>query len=220
MLFVSLFVKLQIYKVDSLFLGQCRAGKGKDILQLGGKQVDLYERTGYDVAFVVKFKSYGDIERVVSRCFAEREKPAVQCSQFIYLIIIWCPEIGGINCAEIRVILFRHFGTEEQTAVLCHADQWLANCDIIPFFHQNTFHVAGDRSGNVLSDCRMVLCERLIADAGILVILLCLCKILVGYDFVFDKRFHPFVFFLRHFVSDAGTLHRVAVCDVVRGNGH
>lgn len=76
MLFVSLFVKLQIYKVDSLFLGQCRAGKGKDILQLGGKQVDLYERTGYDVAFVVKFKSYGDIERVVSAVLPnERSRP-------------------------------------------------------------------------------------------------------------------------------------------------
>ena len=61
----------------------------------------------------------------------------------------------------------------------------------------------------------MVLRKGFVADAGVLVILLRLCKFLVGYDFVFDKGFHPFVLFFRHLVGDAGTLHRVTVGYIV-----
>ena len=59
------------------------------------------------------------------------------------LIIIWCPEIGGINCTEIRVILFRHFGTDEKTTVLRHAYQRLSDCHIaVSYTHLVSFRDA------------------------------------------------------------------------------
>ena len=61
----------------------------------------------------------------------------------------------------------------------------------------------------------MILGKGFIADAGILVILLCLCKILVRYNLVFNKLFHTFVLLLRYLVGNAGTLYRITVGDIL-----
>ncbi len=83
-------------------------------------------------SFIVKFEGDGHVERVVSRSFSEGKQSAAQFIQFVDLIIIRCPEIGGTDCAEIRVVFFRYFGTEEKPAVLRHADQWLTDGYVVP----------------------------------------------------------------------------------------
>lgn len=60
-----------------------------------------------------------DYERLIRLCKEGRLGDKYEFD----LIIIRCPEIGGTDCAEIRVVFFRYFGTEEKPAVLCHADR-------------------------------------------------------------------------------------------------
>ena len=84
--------------------------------------------------FVIELEGDRHVERIVSGSFPEREEFAVERLQFVYLIIIRSLEIGGADCAEVRVVLFRHFGAEEQTAVLRHANQWLSDGHVVPSF--------------------------------------------------------------------------------------
>ena len=209
---------MQIYEINALFLCQRSARKRNHILHRRRKQEYFYKRTGNHLSFIVKLERDRHVKGIISGSLSERKQSAVQCLQFVHLIIIRCLKVCRTNCTKIRVILLRYLRAKEQTTVLRHTYQRLADSHVISFFHENTFHVSGNRSGDILSDSRMVLGEGFVADACIFVTLFSLRKILVGYNLVLDKRLHAFVLLLRHFVGDTCTLHRVAVGNVVRRN--
>ena len=209
---------MQIYEEYALFLCQRGARKRNHVFHCWRKQEYLHKWAGNHFPFVVELKSDRHIKRIVSGSFSEREKFTVQCFQLVHLIIIRSLEIGGTDGAEIRVILFRHFGTEEKTTVLRHAYQRLSDCHIVTFFHENTFHISGNRSRNALADSRMILRKSFVTKTGVFVTLLRLCKILVGYNLVFNKLLHTFVFLLGYLVGNAGTLHRITIGDILWRN--
>ena len=61
----------------------------------------------------------------------------------------------------------------------------------------------------------MILGKSFVTKTGVFVTLLRLCKILVGYNLVFNKLLHTFVFLLGYLVGNAGTLHRITVSDIL-----
>ena len=61
----------------------------------------------------------------------------------------------------------------------------------------------------------MILGKGFVTKAGIFITLLCLCKILVRYNLVFNKIFHTFVLLLRYLVGNAGSLHRITIGDIL-----
>lgn len=97
------------------------------------------KRTGNDIPFVIEFKGNGHIVAVVARCLSVRKQAAVQVLQCIYLIVVGSTEVGGTDGAEIRIILLRNIGAQEQSAVLSDAYERLAYGNIVASFTNRFF---------------------------------------------------------------------------------
>ena len=175
------------------------------------QQVDLYERAGHNVAPVVEFKGYRNVVASLARSLAVRQQATVQIIQGIHLIIIRRTEVSRADGRQGAVILLRYIGTEKEASVLCDAYQRLPHAYVITFLDQQAFDVSTYRSGDGLSVIRMVLCNRLVADAGVLIRLFGLCKFFFRDNAAFHECLHAFVFLFGYLVGYARFLYGVSL---------
>ena len=175
------------------------------------KQIDFYKRARDDIALVVEAESHRYIVRTASGRFAHREQLAVQSLQLIHLIVVWSLEVCRCNAIEVLVVAFRHIGTEEEAVVLSNRSQRLTHRYIIALLHHEVLDVTTYRSRNRYPTLGLILGQSLVRQAGILVLLLNGQIFLLRYNLILYQTFGTFVLRLGCFVSDAGTLSRVAI---------